>query len=123
MSKEVVQLKFLQKSNQDQMDMLYNLIKLEPTAIHYYLEKTIFPKHMKYQPKKISASGQALGGDMIIGKRVGFSGTPSDLLPEELGTCDYETGDEGLMLATVLDRKIVTHEFIKVSYSYCALSR
>ena len=27
-------------------------------------------------------------------KRIGFSGTPSDLLPMELGKCDYETGDD-----------------------------
>ena len=32
---------------------------------------------------------------MLFGRRVGFSGTPSDLLPLELGKCLYETGDDG----------------------------
>ena len=33
---------------------------------------------------------QALGGDMVFQHRFGFSGTPSDLLPKELGRCHYE---------------------------------
>lgn len=113
-SKEVVQLKFLQKSNEEQMDKLFALIRYEPLVIHHYLQKTIFPLHMRSQHMKISASGQAVGGDMLVGKRVGFSGTPSDLLPHELGRCDYETGDDGMMLTTVLDRGVASYEFMQV---------
>ncbi len=51
---------------------------------------------------------------MLVNKRVGFSGTPSDLLPQELGRCDYETGDDGMMLTTVLDRSVASTEFLKV---------
>jgi hypothetical protein len=109
----VVQLKFLQKSNEEQMDKLYDLLTMEPSVIHYYLQKNIFPLHMRSQRRKISASGQAIGGDMLVGKRVGFSGTPSDLLPQELGRCDYETGDDGMMLTTVLDRDITSYEFLQ----------
>lgn len=46
---------------------------------------------------------------------MGFSGTPSDLLPHELGRCDYETGDDGMMLTTVLDRKVTSYELLPVS--------
>ena len=113
--KEVVQLKFLQKSNQEQIDKLFELFRLEPRVIHYYLQKTIFPQHMRSQKLKISASGQAVGGDMLFGRRLGFSGTPSDLLPKELGKCDYETGDDGMMLTTVLNRSVASYEFIDVS--------
>lgn len=49
---------------------------------------------------------------MLVGRRVGFSGTPSDLLPKELGKCDYETGDDGKMLSTVLDPAVATHELL-----------
>jgi len=115
--KEVVQLKFFQKSNDEQMDKLLSLIRLEPLVIHYYLQKTIFPMHMRSQKVKLSASGQAVGGDMIVGKRVGFSGTPSDLLPQELGRCDYETGDDGMMLTTCLDRNIASYEVLTDSWS------
>lgn len=120
--KEVVQLKFLQKSNEEQMDKLYNLIAYEPLVIHHYLQKTIFPLHMRSQRMKISASGQCVGGDMLVGKRVGFSGTPSDLLPQELGRCDYETGDDGMMLTTVLDRNVTSYEFMEVKRAYVMLS-
>jgi hypothetical protein len=46
---------------------------------------------MRHQNLKLSASGQELGGDMLFGSRLGFSGTPSDLLPLELGTCQVRT--------------------------------
>ena len=114
-AKEVVQLKFLQKSNKEQMDKLFELIRYEPSVIHHYLQRTIFPTYMRSQRMKISASGQAVGGDMLVGKRVGFSGTPSDLLPQELGRCDYETGDDGMMLTTCLDRNVTSYEFIQVN--------
>jgi len=35
---------------------------------------------------------------MVVPLRLGFSGTPSDLLPEELGPCHYERGDDARML-------------------------
>ena len=41
------------------------------------------------------ASGQDLGGSILFGQRIGFSGTPSDLMPRELGQCDYEPGTWG----------------------------
>jgi len=55
-NKEVVQLKFLQKSNQEQMDKLFSLLKLEPLVIHDYLQKTIFPQYMRSQKSKLSSS-------------------------------------------------------------------
>ena len=114
---EVVQLKFLQKSNAEQMQKLYNLWRKEPLAIHYYLSKFVFPAHMRSQKVKVSASGQALGGDMLVGRRVGFSGTPSDLLPKELGRCDYEQGDDGKMLKTVLDPQIVSYQVLQSDWN------
>ena len=68
--KEVVQLKFLSKSNQEQMDKLFSLIKAEPLVIHDYLQKSIFPKYMRSQRKKISASGQSVGGDMLVSQPI-----------------------------------------------------
>eukprot|EP01038_Epipyxis_sp_PR26KG_P004458 gene4458-6304_t len=114
---EVVQLKFLQKSNREQMNKLFSLIRFEPVVIHYYLQSTIFPLYMRSQKMKLSASGQSVGGDMLVGRRIGFSGTPSDLLPEELGKCGYEKGDDGMMLTTCLDRAITSYEIIMNEWS------
>lgn len=43
-----------------------------------------------WQAARLSSSGQELGGDLIFKSRMAFSGTPSDLLPKELGSCVYE---------------------------------
>ena len=115
--KEVVQLKYLQKSNVEQMEKLYGLWKLEPQVLHYYIAKSVFPTHTRAQRVKISASGQAVGGDMLVGRRVGFSGTPSDLLPAELGKCEYEKGDDGKMLTTVIDPRITSYEYVPEGWS------
>lgn len=64
--KEVVQLRYLQKSNEEQMDKLYRLVRKVPMTIHHYLQKTIFPNYTRSQRVKISASGQAVGGDMLV---------------------------------------------------------
>jgi hypothetical protein len=118
---EVVQLKFLQKSNQEQMVKLRQMWDTEPLVLHYYLAKFVFPEHMRTQRLKLSASGQSVGGDMLVGRRVGFSGTPSDLLPKELGQCDYETGDDGKMLSTVLDKTICSTEVLSDGWSVPSL--
>ena len=114
---EVVQLKFLQKSNQEQMDKLKQLWSLEPLVLHFYLNRFVFPEHMRTQKLKLSASGQSVGGDMLVGRRVGFSGTPSDLLPLEMGKCEYETGDDGKMISTVVDPAVVGHEVLEDGWS------
>jgi hypothetical protein len=51
-----------------------------------------FTKRMySSQAQRLSASGQELGGGLVFGRRLGFSGTPSDLLPVEMGRCRSET--------------------------------
>eukprot|EP00965_Chrysotila_dentata_P036651 1220374-Pleurochrysis_carterae.AAC.1 len=47
---------------------------------------------------------------MLFGARLAFSGTPSDLLPVELGKCRYEEGDDARMLAVLTDPQVVRHE-------------
>ena len=111
--KEVVNLALLEKSNVSQMKALYELLRKSPQVIHYYLQRFVFPEYTRTQRMKISASGQAIGGDMLVGRRLGFSGTPSDLLPKELGKCEYEVGDDGKILTTLLNPEIVSFELIR----------
>ena len=37
--------------------------------IHYYLKEIVFPRTMRIQRVKISASGQELGSEMLFGRR------------------------------------------------------
>lgn len=50
------------------------------------------------QVLKLAANGQDLGGSLLFERRLGFSGTPSDLLPVEMGRCVFEEGDTAQML-------------------------
>lgn len=54
-------------------------------VIDYYLDTLIFPETMEHRGLKLAANGQDVGGDMLFEVKLGFSGTPSDLLPLELG--------------------------------------
>jgi hypothetical protein len=84
------------------------LLRRHPRTIHYYLSTLIFPTFMMNQVQKLSASGQELGGPALFGQRLGFSGTPSDLLPLDMGRCGYEKGSEGQMLHVLTDPAVVS---------------
>ena len=72
-----------------------------PLVIRWYLHELVFPQVLRASPAKLSCSGQALGSDMLFGLRFGFSGTPSSLLPVDLGQCQYEKLTEGRFFATL----------------------
>jgi len=114
---EVVPLRLLKRSNEEQMTVLYNLINKLPDMIHWYLENIIFPRYMRNQVFKISASAQEVGGDMLFGRRIGFSGTPSDLLPIELGRCGYEKGSDGQVLSVMTTPDICDYTLIEENWS------
>ena len=64
---------------------------------------------MRFQHFKLSSSGVDLGGEMLFSThRLGFSGTPSALLPRELGGCEYELGSEGQITTTLTDPTIAS---------------
>ena len=71
--------------------------------MRYYLEQIVFPEVTAHQATKLSANGQDLGGEMLFGTRIGFSGTPSSLLPLEMGDCVYAQGDDGKMLRALTE--------------------
>eukprot|EP01012_Entosiphon_sulcatum_P007139 TRINITY_DN13559_c0_g1_i1.p1 TRINITY_DN13559_c0_g1~~TRINITY_DN13559_c0_g1_i1.p1 ORF type:complete len:4669 (-),score=764.85 TRINITY_DN13559_c0_g1_i1:3029-17035(-) len=114
---EVVPLRMLKQSNECEVTKLWKLLRKVPEAIHWYVMEIIFPEFMRHQKTKLSASGQELGGDMLFGRRVGFSGTPSDLLPEELGHCDYERTTDGLMVHTLTSPDVMSFSVLEPAWS------
>jgi hypothetical protein len=108
----VAPLWLLKESNDEQLQKLFDLLFKVPAVIHWYLEEIVFPRFMEHQIIKLSASGQELGGAMLFTHhRIGFSGTPSDLLPLDLGRCGYEVGSDGKMLHVLTDEKYMSVEF------------
>jgi len=117
----VVPLWLLKQSNDEQMGRLFNLLRKLPACIHHLLEQVIFPSFMQHQLLKLSASGQELGGSMLFGRRIGFSGTPSDLLPLDLGRCGYEKGSEGKMLHVLTDPNVVSTQAVEAGWTVHSL--
>ncbi|CAJ1419897.1 unnamed protein product [Effrenium voratum] len=110
-------LHLLERRNEANMAQLFELVRKLPSAVHFYLEQSVFPQFMRFQDEKLSASGQDLGGSILFGQRIGFSGTPSDLMPRELGQCDYEPGSEGEMVSTMTDTQVVTFEAVQPGWN------
>ena len=88
-------LQLIDIKDKEQFKVLYPLLFKLPHTVMFYLNDIIFPEVLAHQGVKLSACGQELGGDMLFGRRIGFSGTPSDILPQELGSCQYERGSDG----------------------------
>ena len=99
---DVLTLPLFQPDDDSQLQRLSDLISGVPEAIEYYLRQHVFPDCMNFQTLKISACGHALGSEMLFGTRIGFSGTPSSLLPSDLGTCQYELGSDGKYVRRIL---------------------
>jgi len=110
-------LHLLDLKDEHHMGVTYNLLKNIPQVMQYYLDTFVFPLTMEHHHEKVSASGQDLGGDMLFGRRVGFSGTPSDLLPEELGQCQYDECVDGQILDYLMSESIVTSRLLNADWS------
>eukprot|EP00931_Biecheleriopsis_adriatica_P032930 TRINITY_DN19156_c0_g1_i1.p1 TRINITY_DN19156_c0_g1~~TRINITY_DN19156_c0_g1_i1.p1 ORF type:complete len:5580 (-),score=1373.58 TRINITY_DN19156_c0_g1_i1:6-15065(-) len=117
----VLPLHLLEKTNAPQMQRLYELFRRLPSAIHFYLETSIFPNFMRFQEQKFSASGQEMGGSILFKQRLGFSGTPSELMPRELGQCEYEPGSEGEVVSTLTSPSVVSFTCLGTDWTVEAL--
>ena len=58
-----------------------------------------------------------LTGEMLFDRRLGFSGTPSELLPLELGQCEYERGSDGKMLNFFTSESVTSYALIDTQWS------
>eukprot|EP00946_MAST-07B_sp_MAST-7B-sp1_P004019 g4019.t1 len=104
--RSVMDLELFQLGDAKQMRALFELLRMEPEVIHHYLREIAFPSTMHQQRVKISASGQELGSDILFGRRLGFSGTPSNLLPVDIVPCHFEKGSEGKIIRSLTDDEV-----------------
>ncbi|CAK9107070.1 Calmodulin [Durusdinium trenchii] len=104
----VLPLPLFQVNDPKQLQRLYQLLRKEDRVIRYYLRQHVFPACMNFQSIKISACGHELGSNMLFTKRIGFSGTPSNLLPNDLGECLYEPGSDGKIMHVLSSDQVVS---------------
>ena len=90
-----------------QVTLLHTVLSGSPDVIVHYLRAHVFPRVMQHQSFKLQASGVDLGSDMLFGTRLGFSGTPSNLLPMELRPCHFEPGSEAQIVRTSTDPTVM----------------
>ena len=110
-------LHLLDLKDEHHMGVTYKLLGRLPNVMEFYLDQFVFPLTMEHHHEKISASGQDLGGEMLFSKRVGFSGTPSDLLPEELGQCQYDECVDGQIINYLTSESIVSSRLLPAQWS------
>ena len=75
-----------------QIEQLWCLLRQSQSAIRHYLYEHVFPSIMGLSDSMLSCTAQELGSVVLFGRRLGFSGTPSEVLPASMGAVHYERG-------------------------------
>ena len=104
----VLPLELFDPADERQNNVLWSLLRRERDVVSFFVREFVFPECLHHKRKKISATGEELGGDALFRVRLGFSGTPSTLLPRSLGQCDFEPGTEGQIARVLSDPNIVS---------------
>lgn len=109
---KILPLDSMNLEDREHVDCLYRLIWREPLAVASFLFRLVLPSTLEHANMQLSASGQEIGGDALFAVRLGFSGTPSELLPVEMGSCRYEAGTDGRILQRLTSPEVVSHELL-----------
>jgi hypothetical protein len=105
---DILPLALFQPNDARQLDRLWAAVRRVPELAYYFLRQHVFPATMNFQELKVSACGHELGSAMLFARRIGFSGTPSNLMPLDLGACQYEPGSDGEVLHVLTSPSVVT---------------
>eukprot|EP00658_Telonema_sp_P-2_P081848 TRINITY_DN8499_c0_g1_i1.p1 TRINITY_DN8499_c0_g1~~TRINITY_DN8499_c0_g1_i1.p1 ORF type:complete len:1069 (-),score=314.54 TRINITY_DN8499_c0_g1_i1:392-3598(-) len=106
----VLPLELFQPEDDSQLQQLWRMLRFVPQVMRHYLSMHIFPECMEFQRTKISACGHELASNILFGHRIGFSGTPSYLLPLDFGECGPEPGSDGKIVSVLTSSSVVTAE-------------
>ena len=121
---EALPLQMLQPSDKRHVLLLRTLLGREPQAIAYYLDSIVFEQTQRdivhgggYAAEKLCASGMDLGSDSLFKCSVGFSGTPSDLLPPAMRPCVPTEGDDAKTINVLTDPDIMSIHYVDPPWS------
>eukprot|EP00808_Paulinella_micropora_P020702 g53334.t1 len=120
-------LRLLEFEDEEVLNLLWSRLKCLPALLYSYLTSSeLFPAQTRQQRTKLSANGVCLGGEMIFGEdsgRLGFSGTPSSLIPRELGDgiCHFERGTDARLLHVLTDPSVVSVRAVPPGWSVNSL--
>ena len=83
----------------------------------YYLTREIFPKATPCQTKKLSACAQELASPSLFKVRLGFSGTPSNILPSSLPLVEFDGTTDGKTMAILSSPHLVQIHHLKSGWT------
>jgi hypothetical protein len=87
---------------------LHPFFKHHKAVLFEYLNTYVFNRTLNLFSKKLLASGVDIGSSMLFASRIGFSGTPSNLLPLSLLKCVPSPGTRASVIRTLLNPRIVS---------------
>jgi len=107
---EILPLDCFQVTDEKQIKSLTLVASRVSSMIYDYLQIVVFP--MKNGPlwfasRKLQASGIDVGGNAMFDLVLGFSGTPSRLLPTSLGDCQFESGSEAKIVRVLTSKNVI----------------
>ena len=111
-SELVLPLGLFQTDDSQQMGVAMEALAMHPEVVLHYLLSDVFGKTMRHQVTKLQASGVDLGSDMLFGTRLGFSGTPSELVPQDLKPCHFEPGSEAKIIRVLTSKQYVNYQML-----------
>jgi hypothetical protein len=62
----ILPLHMIQAGDESQVEAIFRTLRDHPDVVHHYLLQTIFPKYLKSQVSKLTASGQELGSGSTL---------------------------------------------------------
>ena len=97
----------------NQMKQVHLILRRCPMAQRHYLFDLGFPVALAHAPNLLSATAQELGGPTLFSTRLGFSGTPNDLIPRSMGKVQYDPNHCDGKVAVMLSRaSVVTASYL-----------
>lgn len=105
---EVLSLDLFDPEDPKQMVNLHRTLAGVGQTSMQYMQDLVFPEVLQHQTLKLQASGMDIGSDQLFGTRLGFSGTPSDLLPYSLGSVGTQPGTDAKVLRTLTSPQYVS---------------
>jgi hypothetical protein len=102
----VLPLDLIQPSDLSQLNSALRVLRKSSPVVYRYCQ-TCFAATMKFHKRKLQASGIDVGGTILFKYVLGFSGTPSTLLPDSLGECMFEDGCEARVVKILTSPKHV----------------
>ncbi len=110
-------LQLLELKDKQMVDRLFRLLRRLPQVIERYLNLHVFPDTMEHQGLKLAANGQDVGGKILFKTKLGFSGTPSDLLPRDFGKCQFQMGNTAMMLYYLTDPLVMSCHAVEAGWT------